>query len=242
MSKRKAGAEGPLQPTSAPPKQPLPWWAKLLISFVLTLHLTAVFIAPFAFACNAGGSSSPLADAIYSGLHPYIAAIFLDHGYFFFAPNPGPSHLVDYKVEFADGRTPVEGRFPNLDTERPRLLYHRYFMLSEALHANYAPGEVPPEPSPPPLTAGAEERARYQLDRAQHRQGLVAWQRQRKRYEAMRSSIERHLLQLYGGERVTLTRLEHRPPLPDEFASLGRKLNAEQSYAKLPEAIAGVRP
>jgi hypothetical protein len=220
-------------------QQPLAPWAKALISLLLILHLTAVFVAPFAFACNAGGSTSPIADTAYRKLHPYIAALFLDHGYFFFAPNPGPNHLVDYKVEFADGRPPIEGRFPNLAEERPRLLYHRYFMLSEALHASFAPPETPPEPSPPPLTAGASERTLHQLQRTQHQQALAAWQRQRQRYEAMRESIEQHLLAQHAAQRVTLTRIEHRPPLPDEFESLGRKLNDAESFVKLPEASTG---
>src|SRR5262249_5848411 len=151
-------------------------------------HLTAVFIAPFAVACTTGGPPSPAIDPIRQALQPYIAAMFLDHGYFFFAPNPGPNHLVDYKLEFADGRPPLEGRFPNLATERPRLLSHRYFMLSEALNASFVPPEMPPEPSPPPLTAGAEERARYQLERSAYQQAADDWQRRRKQYEAMRES------------------------------------------------------
>src|SRR5438132_13994609 len=98
-----------------PPKTPDPFpkrpalWVKAAISLLLALHLSAVFIAPFAAACNVRGSSSPLADVAYRALRPYIAALFLDHGYFFFAPNPGPNHLVEYKVEFADGRPPIEG-------------------------------------------------------------------------------------------------------------------------------------
>jgi hypothetical protein len=220
-------------------EKPLAPWARLLISLLLILHLTAVFIAPFAFACNAGGSTSPLADVTYRRLHPYIAALFLDHGYFFFAPNPGPNHLVDYKVEFADGRPPIEGRFPSLAEERPRLLYHRYFMLSEALHASYAPPQAPPEPSPPPLTASSQERTLHQLQRTQHKQALADWQRQRKRYEAMRQSIEQHLLAQYAADRITLTRVEHRSPLPDEFESLGHKLNDADSYVKLSETPTG---
>jgi hypothetical protein len=215
----------------------LPPGVKAVISVLLAMHLAAVFIAPFAAACNVGGSSSPLADPVYKALHPYISALFLDHGYFFFAPNPGPSHLVDYKVEFDDGRPPVSGRFPNLATERPRLLYHRYFMLSEALTASYVPPEVPPEPSPPPLTASDEEQALYKLRRDEHKRLADDWKRRRQRYEAMQASIQRHLLSQYGGERVTLTRIEHRLPLPDEFQSLKQKLDAADSYITLPETI-----
>ena len=35
----------------------------------------------------------------------------------------------------------------------------------------------------------------------------------------MWQSIEQHLRHRYGGEKVTLVRIEHRPPLADEFES-----------------------
>lgn len=239
MSKRNfAEPSGPARGPS-PATSWLPLWAKLLISGGILLHLSAVFIAPFRFATGAFGGSSPLADALQRPLSPYIDAMFLDHGYFFFAPNPGPNHLVDCRLEFSDGRPAQELRFPNLETERPRLLYHRHFMLSEALNGSFAPPEFPPEPSPPPLTASAEERARFQLEAADHQRSRTEWQRRRRQYDAMRSSIENHLKHETGAERVTLTRIQHRQPLPDEFTLLSRKLNAPESYVKLPETTSG---
>jgi hypothetical protein len=211
-------------------------WAKATISLLVLAHLTAVFIAPFAFASNVGGRArSPFADAIAQTMRPYVVAMFLDHGYFFFAPNPGPTHLVDYKVEFVDGRPAIEGRFPNLATEQPRLLYHRHFMLAEALNNAYVPPERPPEPSPPPLTATAEQRAQYDLDRQAYAEMETSWQRARATYEAMRKSIEDHLLAKYDADRVTVTRVEHRPPMPDDFSILRKPLSAPDSYVNLPE-------
>jgi hypothetical protein len=235
MSKRKAAGGAEPRPLEAPAPPSWPLWSKALASGLLALHLAAVFVAPFAFACNAGGSSSPFADALAGALRPYIVALYLYHGYFFFAPNPGPSRLVDYQVEFADGRSPVKGRFPNLATERPRLLYHRHFMLSEALSNRFVPPVPPPEPSPPPLTASAAERTIYQLAKAEHARMLVVWQRQRGQYEELRRSIEEHLLATHGGDKVTLTRIEHRLALPDEVQSADRELNAAESYIELPE-------
>jgi hypothetical protein len=239
MSKNRAAAEIQSEPRLVRAEFQPAAWMKAVISLLLAFHLTAVFIAPFAFACNSRGSTSPLADPVYRALHPYIAALFLDHGYFFFAPNPGPSHLVDYKLEFADGKAPLEGRFPDLAIERPRLLYHRHFMLSEELYNSFAPAEAPPEPSPPPLTASAADRAQYQLQRAAYERTLANWQRQRKRYEAMRASIEQHLIHAHGAKSVTLTRVEHRPPWPDEYDLLGRELNVAESYVKLSETPSG---
>lgn len=214
----------------------LPRWAKATISVLLLFHLAAVFVAPFAVACDTGASSSPAVAPVRRWLDPYITLMFLNHGYFFFAPDPGPNHLVDYKVEFDDGRTPVSGRFPDLKTEQPRLLYHRHFMLSESLYSAFAPPEGPPEPSPPPLTTTADEKARHELDKAEHARMLAVWQQRRKAYEAMRHSVEEHLKAAHGAQRVTLTRVEHRPPMPAEVSELHKRLDAPDLYRNLPEA------
>jgi hypothetical protein len=235
MSKRKAAAEADSRPPGLSLHATWPNWKKALVSGLLAFHVLAVFVAPFAFACNAGGSSSPFADAIAGALRPYIVALYLDHGYFFFAPNPGPSRLVDYEITFADGRPSVKGRFPNVATERPRLLYHRHFMLSEALSNRFVPPTPPPEPSPPPLTASGAERIGYQLAKTEHERAVTTWRGQRNQYEAMRRSIEEHLKAAHGGDKVTLTRIEHRLALPDEVQAANRELNAAASYIELPE-------
>ena len=51
-------------------------------------------------------------------------------GHRFFAPEPGPGTMVAYKVERADGTVIEESIFPRREI-KPRLMYHRYFMLSE---------------------------------------------------------------------------------------------------------------
>jgi hypothetical protein len=222
------------------PRWPTGW--KLLASGLVLLHCTAVFVPPFAFACTVGGSSSPFADACMAWLRPYVSLLYLDHGYFFFAPNPGPSHLVQYRLEFDDGRPPVTGRFPDLARQRPRLLYHRHFMLAEALHSRFVPPEPPPEPSPPPLTATAEQRAQYALTQASYQAALADWRLRRRQYEAMRDSIAAHLRHVYGADRVTLTRIEHRLALPDEVEHLGKRLDAPDLYTELSEHPQGARP
>ena len=62
----------------------------------------------------------------------YLNALYLNHGYHFFAPDPGPSTLLKYEGTAADG-TPVAGVIPDADGHFPRLLYHRHFMLTERL-------------------------------------------------------------------------------------------------------------
>src|SRR6478736_9127075 len=210
-------------------------WAKVVISVVVVLHLAAVVTPPLAFACR---GDSPLVEPIARVFAPYCGATFLDHGYAFFAPNPGPNHLVDYTVEFADGRPAVTGRFPNLREERPRLLYHRHFMLSEALHNRFAPEKFDPEPSPPPLTATAGERERFEATRQEYEKAKARWQRARQQYVAMRKSIEEHLKQTHGGDSVKLVRIEHLPADPDAVMYERRSLAAPESYRELPETVA----
>jgi hypothetical protein len=244
MTTRKSSAatDGP---RTAEPQDALPsdktatTWSptiKLLASAVIALHVLAVFWAPLAFASR-GSPGSPLTDSVFAVLRPYIDALYLNHGYSFFAPDVGPSQLVRYKVEFADGREPVEGVFPNLATQQPRLLYHRHFMLSEALSNRFVPAEPPLEPTPPPLTATPNERALYQIQKQYYDRDLALWRRERQLYEAMWQSFENHLQHKFGGSQVKLTRVEHRLALPDEVRLLKRRLDDPASYVELSENV-----
>lgn len=215
-------------PTEAAPKL----WIKLLVSAVLAFHIAAVFLAPLAFATE---YSSPVVVSLFAVVRPYTTALYLNHGYFFFAPDTGPAHLVDYKVEFDDGRPPVTGRFPDLATERPRLLYHRHFMLSESLYNRFQPATPFPEPSPPPLTATAMQKLEWQMARREYDRELARWKHQRPQFAAMRRSVEDHLKAKYGGTRATLTLIEHRLLTPIEIERGERRLDAPETYIPLPE-------
>jgi hypothetical protein len=96
-------------------------------SLLILLHVMAVWIAPFSVP-----PSSPLAQQLATWFRPYLEAAYLNHGYKFFAPDPGPTHLVRYELQLPGGETKT-GTFPNLAEQRPRLLYHRHMMLSERL-------------------------------------------------------------------------------------------------------------
>jgi len=88
-------------------------------------------------------AGSLLSRSFAAALGPYVQVMYLDNGYRFFAPEPGPSHLIRYEVVLPDGKR-VEGFFPDRTRHWPRLLYHRYFMLSEFVSTLDGPG-VPPE-------------------------------------------------------------------------------------------------
>lgn len=170
---------------------------------------------------------------------PYINAMYLNHGYAFFAPNPGPSHLVRYRIEFDDGREPIEGVFPDLKTQRPRLLYHRHFMLAESLYSLYTPPEEPDEiPLSPEFArnlSDAQRRAMEATIKQRHREQVALWKHSRRQYVALWSSLERHLRSVHGGDRITLTRVEHGQLPPDDFEVIGR-LESPLTYRDLPEA------
>ena len=192
---------------------------RLALSVLLLAHVMAVFFPPFTFATSWTGLASPFAEPIMRTIRPYVDLLFLDHGYFFFAPNPGPSHLLRARLEFADGRPPQELLFPDRNHHQPRLFYHRHFMLAEQFHGDFAP------PRPPQEVADDPEQ-------------VARWRRARDIYELRSKSIENHLRETYGAERVTLTRIEHELPAPGEFLDLHQALNASESYHDLPEDTA----
>ena len=162
--------------------------------------------------------------------------MYLDHGYAFFAPNPGPCHLVHYKVEFADGRQPVEGVFPNLKEEQPRLFYHRHFMLSETLFNAFVLPEQPQAPKLPDNLPQSERRQAEIQQQQAFAEQTALWKHRREQYELLHKSIEDHLLAKYGGSKVTLTRREHLLLAPDEFLRAGQRLDLPETYIDLPEA------
>lgn len=215
-----------------------PWslMAKLVASALILFQITAVFWPPFAFASNSdAGTSSPFADGVMGWLRPYTSLMFLDHGYSFFAPRIEGGHLVHYKVEFADGRTPVEATFPDKQEQQPRLYYHRHFMLAEALNDAYTP---PEPPSLPQVPADVPAAFRRQFEQNRERQ-LVAmtsvWKQRRARYEQLHKSFEDHLLAKYGGSKITITRQLHVLLDADDYLQLGERLDLPETYVNIPE-------
>ncbi|HEV3299031.1 MAG TPA: hypothetical protein VG055_05300 [Planctomycetaceae bacterium] len=98
----------------------------LLVNVWLVYHLSAIVLAPWSVP-----PASRLIQNAWRAVRAYDQALFLNHGYHYFAPEPGNSTLVAYVLEMPDGSLQT-GRIPNRDI-RPRLLYHRHFMLTEAL-------------------------------------------------------------------------------------------------------------
>ncbi len=206
----------------APQTWASPW--RWLIGAALLVHLLAVVITPLHYASRSGANSSPLLDAVEEPLRPYTQAAFLNHGYAFFSPDPGSSRLIRYRVKNGEGEV-IEQRFPDRQRHWPRLLYHRYFMLSEQMPP-FVPGK--PEPQPPkgsPEYAEAMAAWRmYEAERQRSRTGYI------KRWEA----VKQHLRAKYSVEDVELMRLEHMLPTPGDVLG-GMQLTDKRLIRELPE-------
>jgi len=156
----------------------------MVVSLGLLAYLAAVIVPPLAGPPPA----SDLAMAALQPLRPLVGALFLGHGYRFFAPNPGPGHSIQWTMKMADGST-RQGSIPDRDADWPRLLYHRRFMISEKIAAFVPPPEAP-----------ADVR-----------------QQSRGEWQPLVKDVAGHLLHRYGGAEVTLQMTEHYLPDPEEL-------------------------
>ena len=206
-----------VEPGITPAIPPRPWTSgvQLAVSAALLFHVTAQFMATW----TAAPPSSELGQTLTEPFHFYIAAARLNQGYRFFAPNPEASHLLRFRIFDAEGKPVVlnefavnpektEGQLPppqlrvGLLEPEARLLYHRYFMLTEQLD-----GAIP---RPLPANAPAEAHAAYaQRERA---------------FLTLTDSFSRELLRRFGGAKVKIQLMEHNIPSTREVAD-GMKLD-----------------
>lgn len=203
---------------AARPRRVLTAWQKRVISGVILLHLVGVVAGPLA-----APPSSELFSKLWDKMQWYVEPMFLNHGYRFFGPDPGPSHLVEWEVELPDGST-LKGDFPNLNDQQPRLFYHRHFMLSERLQAfpdtRQSPGAL--------WMAGA-------IGGLSTEGGLIDLPGD-PAINALARSYARHLYHKHGAKRVRLTLVRHLIPEPDWVVRDGMKLNDPELYRRWPLA------
>ena len=217
---------------------PVPRRWRFLISVLVIGHLLAVFAPPLAFQTRGPRGISPSVVALLWPVERYAQLIYLDRGYAFFAPDPGPSHLLRARWDATQAETPEptddsaeasatfdhdgagqnERLFPNLDDQWPRLLYHRHFMLAEFLNDAYQPA-LPAEAS---VMVGPD----LPIDALrQLRDG-------RRRYDAIAGSMANHLKEEFQCDRVTLERLEH--SLPDFVGFLEEEIHLDDPRSFVP--------
>jgi hypothetical protein len=152
-------------------------------SLAIAVYLAAVIAPPLAGPPPA----SLLANQIMQPLRPLVGALYLGHGYRFFAPNPGPGHSIRWTVTMPDGST-RSGSIPDSAGDWPRLLYHRRFMVAEKIAAFVPPPDAPAE---------VRQRAR------------ASWL-------PLVKGVAGNLLRNTGGATVMLESVEHYLPDPSE--------------------------
>jgi hypothetical protein len=156
---------------------------RALASAAILVYLAAVVIAPL----SGPPPASQLAQILLQPFRPLLGALYLGHGYRFFAPDPGPGHSLRWTMAMPDGTT-TTGQIPDVASDWPRLLYHRRFMVAEKISALVPPVGVP-----------AEIRSQARGD-----------------WLPLVKGVAGNLLRGQGGSRVTLELVEHYLPGPDE--------------------------
>jgi len=61
---------------------------------LFSLHFLGVLSEPLRFFSRSDVRTGPEFAALGELLKPYSQWLYINHGYFFFAPNPGPGHLI----------------------------------------------------------------------------------------------------------------------------------------------------
>ena len=191
-----------------------------VVSILLMTHVLAILLPPLSLQSRGPMGTSPLISALMEPLEAYCQFLYIDRGYAFFAPDPGPSHLIQIRVEDANGEL-SDFLYPNLERQWPRLVYHRHFMLTEFLHALHRPKPLP--------------------DAMYSETKVHSLHVERERYELVRDSYLRHLQKEFEGKRISIRRIEHQLPSYDVYMADPEPLNHPTSYLPLPDHLgAGV--
>lgn len=216
--------------TPDPASMTWPVWARVVVSVAVVWHLVGVMVAPISTPPRFEGQDSVIGTKLKTVYEPYVTALYLNHAYKFFAPNPGDSHLLRYDLYFADGTKRVnrdDQILPDRFHHWPRLLYHRHFMLTEFINdfappwvwrneANKPAADVAANPTPPPVQG-------EELPPAEGQGGPP-------HVKVYVDGIAAYLARRYGASRVDLFYRKHLLPSIDDFRQVGKKLDSPQSY------------
>lgn len=201
---------------SQPKKESWKRWSlfwRISASLLISAHILAVFAAPW----SSPPPSPRLAQEISQAMMPYQVGGFLNHGYRFFAPDPGPSHIIRYEMTLPDG-TVTKGRIPDPQDHWPRLLYHRHFMMTETMFNNHS--QINENPPLDIMTEEEKRRLAARNERARQLTRLIS------------EGIAKQLLNRYEGESVHLYLQRHEIPFP-EAVQEGMELDDPSLYVDL---------
>ena len=200
-----------------------PAWLQAILLVLFFVHSLGVLSEPLRFFSRSDIRTGPELAWLGETMKPYSQWLYINHGYFFFAPNPGPSHLIQYSLDAqtAQSAEPNQTKIhllPDREKHRPRLLYHRYFMLSEFYTNRFAPQQVSEE-----LKKDLEFMSTWAFDK-----GL---------YDQIQTSIKVSLKHSVGTEIGTLSRIERELPSSQRVLKDGWALNDPRLTIVLPETM-----
>lgn len=192
------------------------------ISCAILFYLAVLVLGPLS---NPVGSEH-LARPIAKKVSPIHRALFLGHGYRFFAPDPGPSHLVEFEITQKDGSV-VKGRFPDRDDADhsfPRLQYHRWFMLSETIWTEHSMTPLKSDflaqqkrlenlATEKQIAGHHEIASRIRRDIAGQRKD---YETARKRIDDLVKAVAMNLMEMHNGKKIKLSVREREIPFPFE--------------------------
>ena len=240
MNKRKKNrehAQSRPDPASTPSCNQQPFegfgWSpacRAIASLVIVAYLGIVLLGPLSNPIGSPNLTQPLANFV----SPIHQALYHGHGYRFFGPDPSATHRVVVKGVQQDG-TGFEAAFPDRKQHWPRLLYHRWFMLSETMFHEFS--------ITPNQTAFQErlknydrEIARFQeqnkpslSQQLQHERAVEVelYQISRERFNSLAGSVARVLAQRHKAKTIELFIQERTLPFPEEVVS-GMKLGDDE--------------
>ncbi len=130
MSKNRPTPSSGKPPTRPGPRSAgsLPAFVRVVLSVLVVWHLAGVILAAWSIP-----PTSPLVVDLAQRppMQWYLDALYLNHGYRSFAPDPDASHLIRYEVFNDSGGVVHQGEFPSRKDQWPRLRYDRYLMLAD---------------------------------------------------------------------------------------------------------------
>jgi hypothetical protein len=208
---------------------------RCVVSILLLGYLAIVLLGPLSNPVGSEFLTRPLARVV----APVHRTLFLGHGYRFFGPDPGPSHMIVYRFVNSDGDL-IEKRFPQREQIWPRLLYHRWFMLSETVFQehNFTLDQASFEESDKELKRQVDAlrlRGKYfiadQIE-AERKRLEVQYRNSRTRIDELVTAMARNLMQRHASKQIEMFVQERSIPFPAAVLT-GQKISDLQFLSEL---------
>ncbi len=177
------------------------------MSLLIIAYLIVLLLGPLSNPIASKHLTGPLGRLV----APIHQCLFIGHGYRFFGPDPGPSHIVEFVVKKSDG-SEISGQFPDRENDWPRLRYHRWFMLSETLFEEAAGfldqrqhDDIVAQINMQIESARLQNERAIMLELVEQREGLITTRQYLKqRVKMLLQSIANYLVAKHEGETVEI--------------------------------------